>query len=417
VENQIPKIFFYGNVLSHSGYGTAARAYIHALHDAATDMSVISTDQLSLGLVFDPLVASCMRKRIIPQLHLWHAEPNDVMRLKKSFPRLVVLTTWETDLLPSCYVDALNRASEIWVPSVYNSEVFQRQLKTRVFVLPHPAHAPTAQHFDREAFNREAGLPDDSFVFVSVGTWQERKNLPGVIEAFLRAFPDEPKAHLIIKTSLRFMEEKMVHEQIAAAVARAHFRNKKPAMARIRIYPHFLPEERIAQLAARTDCYISLHRSEGWCYPLFDAACSGTPVISTGYSGPMDYLDARCDRLVRYKLIPASQAQQKARFAFDSTMSWAEPDIEHAAMLMRDVYEHRQEAKERAAERAPLLRERYSMQAIGRMAAQRLTHLAANLPRYESAPAKFLHSPSVGASLLTTPGTAWGSPSPPSSCN
>lgn len=415
--NQTPKIYFYGCVFAPSGYGTAARAYIHALQDAATDMSVISTDRFPSGLVLDPLVASCMSKRMIPQLHLWHTEPNDVMRLKKSFPRLVVLTTWETDLLPSCYVEALNRASEIWVPSVYNFEVFQRQLKTRVFILPHPAYAPTAQHFDRDAFDREAGLPEGSFVFVSVGTWQERKNLPGVIEAFLRAFPEEPKAHLIIKTSLRFMEEKMVHEQIAAAVARAHPRNKEAAMARIRIYPQFWPEERIAQLAARADCYLSLHRSEGWCYPLFDAACNGTPVISTGYSGPMDYLDTRCDRLVRYELIPVSQARQKARFAFDPTMSWAEPDIEHAATLIRDVYEHRQEAKKRAAERAPLLRERYSMEAVGRMAAQRLTHLAANLPRYESAPAKFLHSPSVGASLLTTRGTAWGSPSPRSSCN
>jgi len=415
--NKIPNIFFYGNVLSHSGYGTAARAYIHALHDAATDMSVISTDQFPSGLVLDPLVTSCMGKRMIPELHLWHTEPNDVMRLKTFFPQLVVLTTWETDLLPPCYVEALNRAAEVWVPSVYNFEVFQRQLKTRVFVLPHPVHAMMAPRFDREVFDREAGLPEGSFVFVTVGTWQERKNLPGVIEAFMRAFPEEPDALLIIKTSLGFMERMMVHEQIAAAIARAHFDDKEAAMARIRIYPHFLPEERIAQLAARADCYLSLHRSEGWCYPLFDAACSGTPVISTGYSGPMDYLDAQCDRLVRYKLIPASQAQQKARFAFDSTMSWAEPDIEHAATLMRDVYEHRQEAKERAAERAPLLRERYSMGAVGRMATQRLTHLAENLPRYESALAKYLHTPSVGASMLTTPCMAWGSPSQQSSCN
>jgi glycosyltransferase involved in cell wall biosynthesis len=307
-------------------------------------------------------------------------------------------------------VEALNRASEVWVPSAYNYEVFRRQLKTRVFVLPHPAHAPTAQHFDREAFNREMGLPEGSFVFVTVGTWQERKNLPGVIEAFARAFPEEPGVYLIIKTSFRFMEEKMVHEQIAAAAARAHPRDKEAAMARIRIYPRLWPEECITSLAMRTDCYVSLHRSEGWCYPLFDAACNGTPVISTAYSGPMDYLDAHCDRLVRYTLIPVEQKQQKARFAFDATMSWAEPDVEHAAALMRDVFEHRQEARERAEERAPRLRERYSMEAVGRMAAQRLTHLAANLPLYEGSPAENIHTPSASASLLTTRGTASSSP-------
>jgi len=305
----------------------------------------------------------------------------------------------------------------VWVPSAYNLEVFQRQLQTRVFVLPHPARALTAQHFDRETIDREMGLPEGSFVFVTVGTWQERKNLPGVIEAFARAFPEEPGVYLIIKTSLRFMEEKMVYEQIAAAVARAHPRDREEAMARIRIYRHIWPEDRIALLAERADCYVSLHRGEGWCYPLFDAACKGTPVISTAYSGPMDYLDAHCDRLVRYTLIPVEQKQQKVRFAFDATMSWAEPDVEHAAELMHEVFEHRQEARERAEERAPLLRERYSMEAVGRIATQRLTCLAANLPSYGSAPAKNLSASFAGAASLTTRGTAWCSPSPPPFCN
>lgn len=33
--------------------------------------------------------------------------------------------------------------------------------------------------------------------------------------------------------------------------------------------------------------------------------------------------------------------------SYNSSQMWAEPDVDHAAKLMRSVYDHRQEAKER----------------------------------------------------------------------
>ena len=132
-------------------------------------------------------------------------------------------------------------------------------------------------------------------------------------------------------------------------------------------------------LMQRADCLVSLHRGEGWCYPLFDAACSGTPVIATAYSGPMDYLDPQYHRLVRYELTPANQQKHAARFAFNSDMSWAAPDVTHAAELMRDVYDRREHAMKQAAQGSVLLQEKYSLDAIGRMAGRRLTELAENV--------------------------------------
>ncbi len=94
----------------------------------------------------------------------------------------------------------------------------------------------------------------------------------------------------------------------------------------------------------RGNCYVSLHRGEAWGYPPFEAACAGLPVIATGYSGPADYLEEEFHHLVRYSLTPVTQ---KYVF-FSPEMSWAEPDIPHAAALMRRVYDRRGEAQERA---------------------------------------------------------------------
>jgi glycosyltransferase involved in cell wall biosynthesis len=299
--------------------------------------------------------------------------------LKEVFSRLIVLTTWETDALPPSFVDLLNQVKEVWVPCRYNFDVFRRQLKTPVFQIPHAVHTACASCFDTNEINKRFQLKEDSFVFLSTGTWQERKNLSAIIEAFLRAFPDEPNAVLIIKTLFDFTNESLARAQIFAAIQRANPPNARKAAERIKIYAEFWPDQLMQALAKRADCYVSLHRGEGWCYPLFDAACMGTPVISTAYSGPMDYLDSRYHRLVRYELTPAMRDKQGAKFAFSPDMSWAAPDVIHAASLMREVYDHRQQAMQQAEEGSiPLLR-KYSSHAVGRMAAQRLTELAENI--------------------------------------
>ena len=38
------------------------------------------------------------------------------------------------------------------------------------------------------------------------------------------------------------------------------------------------------------DCYVSLHRAEGFGYTLAEAMWIGKPVIATGYSGNVDYM-------------------------------------------------------------------------------------------------------------------------------
>lgn len=415
--NPAPTTVFLGSVHAHTGYGAASRAYMHAFLRGGVDLSVIKTDRAPTSLIVDSLEASCMKEPSRRSMHIWHTEPDGVTQLTRRIPQLVVLTTWETDSLHPVYVDALNRAGEIWVPSRYNEDVFSRQLKVPIFRIPHPVRQSIRPRFDRLQFDREMGLPEGCFVFACVASWQERKNLAGLVEAFLRAFPDDPTTVLMIKTSFNFTPEGCVRAQILEAIARANPPDKEEAAARVRIFPDLWPEDCLASLCQRTDCYVSLHRGEGWCYPLFDAACSGTPVIATAYAGPLDYLDRRYHGLVRYQLIPVSQAGQSAHFAFDSTMLWAKPDVLHAATLMREVREHPERARQRAAEGAALLRQTYSLEAVGGIARERLRWLSANLASH-GAPAlpHAAGSPVQEARLLTTPGTAAAQPSCPSSC-
>jgi glycosyltransferase involved in cell wall biosynthesis len=83
------------------------------------------------------------------------------------------------------------------------------------------------------------------------------------------------------------------------------------------------------------DCYVSLHRSEGFGYTLAEAMLLGKPVIATDYSGTKDFVNKATAFPVKYKL----KALEAGDYPFWEGQRWADPDLDHAAWLMRRVIE------------------------------------------------------------------------------
>lgn len=351
-------LVYYGYVFDASGYGEAARAYIHALDSAGVRLSVVDLSGQGRQ-VRDPLVESLVGRRLDPDFHLFHGIPSHWARLASRRPNAIGMTVWETDTMPAEWRAALDHTLEVWLPCDYNVAVFGRALAAPAFKLPHPVFRSGSGSGATPRF--EAAASD--FVFYSVFEWQDRKCPAGTIEAFLRAFPDRSEPLLVLKTN-----------QAATAVAREtldRLRRRTGSAARVRIHAERWETAEIAALHERGDCYVSLHRGEGWCYPLFDAASRGTPVIATGYSGPTEYLRPEAHRLVRFTLGTVAQRYVYYR----PTMRWAEPDLAHASELMREVFERPEAARARASVAAASIASDYSLEAIGEAARARLLRL------------------------------------------
>jgi len=94
-------------------------------------------------------------------------------------------------------------------------------------------------------------------------------------------------------------------------------------------------------LLAASDCYVSLHRSEGLGLPMAEAMYLGKPVIATAYGGNMDFMTLNNSLLVKYKLVEL----ERDYGPYEKRAVWAEPDIKHASELMRWAYENIDEAK------------------------------------------------------------------------
>jgi 2-polyprenyl-3-methyl-5-hydroxy-6-metoxy-1,4-benzoquinol methylase len=352
---------YYGYVFDASGYGHAARAYIHALHKAGVNLSVIELANRARQ-VQDELVASLVGRQITPDFHLFHGIPPEWAHLAFRLNNAIGMTVWETDVMPSQWRNILSHVLEVWLPCEFNVSVFSGALEAPIFKLPHPLFPPQGDDNSSDVPSWLTTTEHD-FVFYSIFEWQERKCPLELLEAYLRAFPTETDTLLLIKTNPG-----------AVSVARQaveEVRQRVRSEARIEIRPEAWSEAHIAALHERGDCYVSLHRGEGWGYPLFEAASRGTPVIATGYAGPLDYLHPRAHYLVRYELRPVRQPY----VYYHPDMRWAEPDLTHAAEQMRWVYANRESAREQAAEAAHSMQQSYSLEVVGALARERLRQL------------------------------------------
>jgi glycosyltransferase involved in cell wall biosynthesis len=93
-------------------------------------------------------------------------------------------------------------------------------------------------------------------------------------------------------------------------------------------------------LMAGCDCYVSLHRSEGFGLTMAEAMALGKPVIGTGYSGNVDFMNAENGYLVDYEIGRVGPDCE----IYPADGEWAQPSVEHAAELMRRVVERPAEA-------------------------------------------------------------------------
>jgi len=121
-------------------------------------------------------------------------------------------------------------------------------------------------------------------------------------------------------------------------------------------------------LTALSDCYASLHRSEGFGLTMAEAMALGKPTIATAYSGNLDFMTTE-----NSYLCPARRSEVgPEREPYPADSHWSEPDLAEAAALLRYVYEHPEQACARGRQAAEDILSFYSAAAAGAIISQRL---------------------------------------------
>jgi SAM-dependent methyltransferase len=98
----------------------------------------------------------------------------------------------------------------------------------------------------------------------------------------------------------------------------------------------------------------------------------GRPVIATAYSGTLDFTTPQNAYLADFALVPIGPGADP----YPADGEWAQPSVEHAAQLMREVFEDPAAAAERGRRGREDIRAKHSLQAAGRVMRDRLARAA-----------------------------------------
>ena len=318
-----------GYVKAESGVGESARAMLRALKQAdiphaLADYQVGNVSRM--GEAIDERLANGQRHAV----SLFHINA-DQLPLARSFlgeayfeaPRRIGYWAWELENFPADWHDAFAHVDEVWVPSSFCQRAIGAVSPLPVLTIPHAIEIPEHSAPDRARF----GLRPGSVAFLAMADMMssaERKNPFGAVEAFATAFMDGAvDAELVVKISNPSRD----------AAAYARLQSLAAGCPGIHLMPDYLDRPALNSLIDSVDCFVSLHRSEGFGLVIAEAMARGKVVVATGWSGNMDFMTAHNSLPVDYQL----QALALDVGPYRRGERWAEPCVADAARKMRQV--------------------------------------------------------------------------------
>jgi len=359
-----------GSFQSEKGLGAAVRSDVYSLTAAGIpsacnnfpDMGSVNNDKtFDFFLNENPYIFNLIHINPHTSFRIGESVINFFEYLDKNTNYLyghynIGCWVWELDRIPEYWVDISRYLHEIWTPSDFSFQSLSKDLPIPVIKIPHSisiAENSFEPVLKRDYFN----IPEDVYLFLftfDAESYIERKNPFAVIDAFKKAFKPEEKAMLFIKAAhLCSNKNKRKFYELLKMIKGYN----------ITVFDQVLTSEQTYSLVSLSDCYVSLHRSEGFGLTMAEAMALGKPVIATGYSGNMDFMNKENSYPVDYRLIKIEEdygVYKRGNF-------WADPSIDEAAKYMRHVFENRNEADLVGKKGKEFIKKFYSPSFLGNM--------------------------------------------------
>lgn len=365
----VPGLEIVGYLRTESGVGQAARLLARGMEHSAVPTSTL-IESSSPSRQRDPFGAS-KDSSLIPDeafdCAVLCVNADSVASVRRRLGRdyfrgrhVVGLWFWEVETFPPFLHSAFQEVDEVWVATEFVRKAVSSVTSVPVHVIPLPfGVSQPAPFLDRH----KVGVPDGFFFLFNFDFHSvfRRKNPIGVIEAFKAAFREGEGPSLVIKA---------INGE-AHTTDLEHLRHVARNRKDIIILSGYLDAATNQALTAACDCYVSLHRSEGLGLTMAEAMVQQKPVIATGYSGNVDFMNDGNSYLCRYNLTAVGPGSHP----YPAKAHWAEPDLHHAAELMQRVYTRREEAMEKGRIAAAELAEYFNQAQCAAAVADRLEAL------------------------------------------
>jgi glycosyltransferase involved in cell wall biosynthesis len=191
------------------------------------------------------------------------------------------------------------------------------------------------------------------FRFLHVSSCFPRKGVDLLIEAYCQAFRSWDDVCLVIKTFPN------PHQSLASTLRQ--MARQDPGMPEIKLMEEDLSDGQLNALYAQCDVLVAPSRAEGFGLPVAEALIHELSVITTRWSGMMDFCDPDDVHMIDFDFKPA-----QSHFGL-SASSWAEPRVDELVQAMKQLHQAPQQDRRRNARQAKAkLLARFSWDAVAR---------------------------------------------------
>jgi glycosyltransferase involved in cell wall biosynthesis len=230
---------------------------------------------------------------------------------------------WELQNWPANWQHCFSMVDEVWASSQHTWQAAQKVSSVPVHIMPMAVAIPKVKRYTRKQWS----LPETDYLFVfsfDGNSSLARKNPLGVIEAFKLAFPNGHEAAGLVIKCMRPDINNPAWQRILKLAA---------TDSRIHIIDQMLSKPEVLGLYKVCDCFVSLHRAEGFGRGIAEALLLGLNVIATNHGGNVDFCLPGSAHLIPYQPVSVGKNDYVESYG----QMWAEPDIGNAASIMRGV--------------------------------------------------------------------------------
>ena len=331
-----------GFLTADLGLGESARCMVRAADAAALPSALVPLKLHCKNRLGDPTYNARLQDDNPHDVNVVHLDPPAARDLDhhhgpafRAGKYNIGYFAWELPEFPDAWTSAFDYFDEIWTPSDFVTAALLLKSPLPVLTMPHAISFARPLETVGGALRPDSvatlrarlGLPAGKFLFLTLfdlNSYAERKNPRAVIAAFRLAALPAAGAALVIKV------QNVAGNEAAFAALQASLADLPHTV----LLTATLSRADIYALEAACDCFVSLHRSEGFGLAVAEAMYLGKPVIATDWSATAEFVDASNGCPVRAPLVTLDRNHGP----YGKGSTWADPDPAHAAEHMRRLF-------------------------------------------------------------------------------
>lgn len=386
---------------TYSGYGSRARDFVKALYELKKDeydIKVLSQrwGQTPWGYIEDheeewgwlkPLINQTPQLNRQPDIWIQITVPNEFAPIGKH--NIGVTAGIETTICDPSWIEGVNRMNLTLVSSEHSKKVFEqssfekRDQQNQILGVI-KLEKPVEILFEGLDLNKYFHIEDDDledtdlvseldeiheeFCFLFVGHWlqgaigEDRKNVGLMIKTFFETFKDKKnKPALIMKTSgagSSIMDRDEMLKKIDEVRSMV-----KGDLPNVYLLHGELDDKDINNLYnhPKVKAMFNLTKGEGFGRPILEFTQAKKPIIVSGWSGHVDFLDPEFTTFVSGELKNVHPSAQVQNMILAESM-WFSPDVSQASFFLKNVYEKYSKYQENAKRQSHLCKTKFSFE-------------------------------------------------------